>query len=220
MDGIHDMGGTQSWGTVRIDPSEPVFHERWEAKAFAFGALSARLSGQNLDAMRHAIDRQHPLDYLGDGYYGRWLAAVETMLMDSGILAPGAVEARARRLRGEDVEEPEQPEPHKPDYEPTAGGSLRVDCDRAPRFGGGDRVRAKMLANPGHTRLVHYIRGHEGTIVALQPPQVLPDTHAHFVAENAQPVYAVAFEAAELWGPDHEPFTLTIDCYEDYLEPA
>ena len=73
MDGIHDMGGTQGWGTVVIDPDEPVFAEPWEAKAFAFGALSARLSGTNLDAMRHAIDRQHPYDYLVDGYYGRWL---------------------------------------------------------------------------------------------------------------------------------------------------
>lgn len=220
VDGIHDMGGTQGWGTVRIDPDEPVFREPWQAKAFAFGALSARLSGQNLDAMRHAIDRQHPLDYLGDGYYGRWLAAVETMLIDSNILAPGAVEARARKQRGEDVEEPTTLEPHKPDYQPTAAGSVRVDCERAPRFSVGERVRAKMLANRGHSRLVHYIRGHEGTVVALQPAHVLPDTHAAFIAENAQPVYAVAFDSTELWGPDAEAFTLTIDCYDDYLEPS
>jgi nitrile hydratase len=96
-----------------------VFAEPWEAKAFAFGALSARLSGTNLDAMRHAIDRQHPHDYLVDGYYGRWLGCVETMLIDSGVLAPGAVEARARRSRGEDVEEPADPTLNKPDYQPT-----------------------------------------------------------------------------------------------------
>ncbi len=219
MDGIHDMGGTQGWGIVVIDPDEPVFHVPWEAKAFAFGALSARLSGQNLDAMRHAIDRQHPVDYLADGYYGRWLGAVETMLIDSGVLAPGAVEARARKLRGEDVEEPPAPSEHKPDYQPTAGGSLRR-TDRQPRFAVGDRVRAKTHAHAGHTRLVRYIRGHVGTVTVVQPSQVLPDTHAHFIAENAQPVYAVCFDSAELWGPDAEPFALTIDCYEDYLVPA
>lgn len=218
MDGIADMGGTQGWGTVSIEPDEPVFHERWEAKAFAFGALSARLSGQNLDAMRHAIDRQHPLDYLADGYYGRWLACVETMLIDSSVLAPGAVEARARKLRGEGVEEPARPKPHKPDYQPAAGGSLRIDCERPARFALGDQVRTKTLANAGHTRLARYIRGRVGTVVALQPPQVLPDTHAHFIAENAQPVYAVAFSSSELWGRDAEAFTLTIDCYDDYLE--
>jgi nitrile hydratase subunit beta len=133
VDGIHDMGGTQGWGTVTIDPHEPVFHEPWEARAFAFGALSARLSGTNLDTMRHAIDRQHPYEYLVDGYYGRWLGAVETMLVDTGVLAPGAVVARARRRRGEDVTEPEQPVVHKPDYQPTGPGSLRT-IDAAHRF--------------------------------------------------------------------------------------
>jgi nitrile hydratase subunit beta len=193
VDGIHDMGGTQGWGTVVIDPDEPVFAEPWEAKAFAFGALSARLSGTNLDAMRFAIDRQHPHDYLVDGYYGRWLGCVETMLVDSGVLAPGAVEARARRLRGEDVEEPAEPILNKPDYQPTASG---------------------------HTRLPRYVRGHAGVVTALLPSQVLPDTHAHCIAENAQHVYAVAFDSRELWGEGGEPFVLTISLYESYLEPA
>jgi nitrile hydratase len=57
-------------------------------------------------------------------------------------------------------------------------------------------------------------------VVALRPAQVLPDTHAHFIAENPQHVYAVAFDASELWGPDAEPFVLTIDLYENYLERA
>ena len=219
MDGIHDMGGTQGWGTVVIDPDEPVFAEPWEAKAFAFGALSARLSGTNLDAMRHAIDRQHPYDYLVDGYYGRWLGCVETMLVDSGVLAPGAVEARARRLRGEDVDEPADPTLNKPDYQPTRPGSLRQIDDpaalrRRPAGAG------PLLGPPGHTRLVRYVRGHVGTVTAIQPSQVLPDTHAHCVAENAQHVYAVAFDSTELWGADAEPFVLTIDLYESYLEPA
>ena len=43
------------------------------------------------------------------------------MLVDSAILAPGAVDARTRRLRCEDVEEPAVPEPAKPDYAPTCG---------------------------------------------------------------------------------------------------
>jgi nitrile hydratase subunit beta len=219
MDGIHDMGGMQGWGRVSIDPNEPVFAEPWEAKAFAFGALSARLSGGNLDAMRHAIDRQHPYDYLVDGYYGRWLGCVETQLVDTGVLPAGAVEARARKLRGENVTEPAATEPHKPDYQPTAGGSLRT-IESEPRFKVGDTVRAKTSANAGHSRLPRYTRGHTGTVVTIQPAQVLPDTHAHFVAENAQHVYAVSFPSTTLWGADAEDFTLTIDMYDDYLEPA
>jgi hypothetical protein len=49
---------------------------------------------------------------------------------------------------------------------------------------------------------------------------VLPDTAAHFVGENPQHVYAVEFPAHELWGEDAEPFTLTLDLYESYLEKA
>jgi nitrile hydratase subunit beta len=220
VDGIHDMGGTQGWGSVTIDPDEPVFGADWERKAFAYGALSSRMAGTNSDAFRHAINRQHPYDYLVDGYYGRWLGGVETLLVESGLLAPGAVEARARRLRGDDVDEPAPPaEPHKPDYQPTAGGSLR-STDRPVRFSVGDRVTAKQHASSGHTRLVRYVRGHTGTVVLVQPAHVLPDTHAHFIAENPQPVYAVRFDSKELWGPDAEPFTLTIDLYDDYLEEA
>ena len=219
MDGIHDMGGTQGWGTVKIPPDEPVFAEPWEAKVFAFGALSARLSGRNLDAMRHAIDRLHPYDYVAHGYSGRWLGCTETMLVESGVLAEGAVEARARKLRGEDVEEPPDPEPNKPDYKPTAAGSIR-QIDAEPKFQVGDKVRPHSFGPTGHTRLVRYIRGKVGTVTKLQPAQVLPDTHAHFVAENAQHVYAVTFDSTELWGPDAETFSLTIDCYEDYIEAA
>jgi hypothetical protein len=29
----------------------------------------------------------------------------------------------------------------------------------------------------------------------------------------------VAFDSKELWGDDADPFTLTIDMYDDYLEP-
>jgi nitrile hydratase subunit beta len=220
MDGIHDMGGTQGWGTVTIDPDEPVFESEWERKAFAFGALSSRIAGTNSNAFRHAIDRQHPYDYLVDGYYGRWLGATETLLVESGLLAPGAVDARARRLRGEDVEEPAAPaEPHKPDYQPTAPGSLR-ESDREVRFQVGDKVVARRQGPAGHTRLMRYVRGHTGTVARVQPAHLLPDTHAHFIAENPQPVYAVRFESTELWGDDAEAFTVTVDLYDDYLEAA
>jgi hypothetical protein len=33
-------------------------------------------------------------------------------------------------------------------------------------------------------------------------------------------VFAVRFASTELWGEAAEPFNLTIDLYDDYLEPA
>jgi nitrile hydratase subunit beta len=219
MDGIADMGGMQGWGRVQRPGDEPVFREKWEGRAFALGLLSMRTSGTNLDSFRHALDRQRPMDYIADGYYGRWCHAAETLLVDSSIIAPGAVEARARNLRGENVEEPAWPEPNKPDYAPTAAGSLR-EVTEPPVFAVGNRVRAKDIHPTKHTRLPRYVRGREGVIERVQPSALLPDTHATFEGENAQHVYSVRFDSHDLWGPDAEDFTLNIDLWESYLEAA
>jgi nitrile hydratase subunit beta len=218
MDSIADMGGTQGWGPARVPTDEPPFAEPWEGRSFALTVLTmGRISGRNLDAFRHALGRLHPVDYLVDGYYGRWLNAAELMLTDSAVLAPGAVDARARRNRGEDVEEPAFPEPARPDYRATAAGSLR-EVDHEPAFEVGAVVRTKDLHPEGPTKLPRYLRRRTGTVHALRPAHVLPDTHAVFAGENPQHVYTVAFPSTELWGPDAEPFTLHAEVFESYLE--
>ena len=218
--GIHDMGGAEDWGGVLVpEPGEPPFREPWEARAFAIALLSMRVSGTNLNAFRHAMDRLDREEYLDDGYYGRWLHGAENLLYDSAIIAPGTVEARAANLAGGTVEEPPAPQPDRPDYKPTAAGSIR-SIDSPQRFAAGQRVRAKRLDPPGHTRLPRYVMGHEGEVVAVETAQVLPDTHAHFQGENAQWVYTVRFHSHELFGRDAERFDLNIDLYEDYLEGA
>jgi len=140
MDGIHDMGGMQGWGSVEIESDEPVFAEDWQARAFALSLASMGVSGTNLDAFRHGLERLHPLDYLGDGYYGRWLACAELLCVDSGILPSGAVDARARKLRGEEVDEPADVGVNKPQYERGGPGSLR-EIDAEPAFQVGQTVR-------------------------------------------------------------------------------
>jgi nitrile hydratase beta subunit len=220
MDTVADMGGQQGYGKVQLDPpDDPPFHEEWERRAFAMALLSMRMSGTNLDTFRYGLARQHPIDYLAFGYYGRWLKMAESLLVDSAIIAPGAVDARARKLMGEDVEEPPVPEPTKPDYTPSGPGSIR-QVDYPPKFALDDRVRAADRHPTGHTRLARYVRGRTGVVRMVQPAQVLPDTNAHFLGENPQHVYNVAFDSTELWGPDAEPFTLGIDLYESYLEAA
>ena len=217
MDGIHDMGGAHGWGAVAIEPDEPVFAADWHARTFALGLASMGASGTNLDAFRHALERLHPVDYLADGYYGRWLAAAELLLVDSGVLAQGAVEARARRLAGEDVSEPADVDVRKPSYERGGPGSLR-QIDDAPAFEAGQRVRAREQYKAGHTRMPAYVRGRAGVVEARRPAAVLPDSTAHFTGEDAQHVYTVRFEATDLWGPGAEPATVFIDLFESYLE--
>jgi nitrile hydratase len=220
MDGVHDMGGRAEHfrPLPTIDPDEPAFHAEWEGKAFALALLANRVSGANLHAFRHAIERVPEPEYLS-GYYERWLASAEILLLDSGILAPGAVAARAENLRGGRVEEPAVPEPNKPTMPSGGGGNLRT-VEAPPAFAVGDTVTTRTSVPSTHDRLPSYARGRAGTVTAVQPAQVLPDTAAHFVGENPEHVYAVEFAAHELWGEDAEPFTLTLDLYESYLEKA
>jgi nitrile hydratase beta subunit len=220
MDGIADMGGTEGWGPAQ-HPSEdePVFPQPWHSRAFALTLAANGLAGGNLDSFRHALERLDRAAYLDDGYFGRWLNGAEQILIDGTVLAPSAVDARARNLRGEQVDEPEIPERVDRNYAPTAEGSFRT-VDTAPAFAVGQRVRAKNISPAGHTRLPRYVRGHTGVVTLVGPAAVFPDSNAHFRGEDPQYVYTVGFESAELWGADAEPFTLTIEMFESYLEAA
>ena len=218
MDGIHDLGGMQGFGAATTPHPEPTFDEPWEGKAFALGLLSIRVSGTNLHAFRHAMNRVPPVDYLS-GYYARWALGAQNLLTDSGIVSDAQVAARAARLSGQEADEPPSPEPHKPEMASGGPGNLR-SLETPPAFNVGDTVRTRDLDPSGHTRLARYVRRRSGTVAAILPAQVFPDSAAHFLGEDPQHVYAVEFASAELWGPGAEPFSLTIDLYEPYLEPA
>ena len=218
MDGIHDMGGMQGFGRTMPPNEAGPFAEPWEGKAFALGLLAIRASGANLHAFRHAIERVPPTEYLSD-YYARWLLGAQNLLADSGIVSDDEVAARAARLSGQDAEEPPPPQPHKPQMASGGPGNLR-SLETPPAFAVGDAVRTRDLDPVGHTRLPRYVRRRTGTVTAIQPAQVFPDSAAHFLGEDPQHVYSVEFASDELWGPGAEPFDLTIDLYEHYLEPA
>jgi len=218
VDGIHDMGGMQGFGHVQPLTAAPPFAERWEGKAFVIGALAARIAGTNLHAFRHAIERVPPREYLA-GYWNRWTIGAQIMMEDSGIVTDEEVRARAARLSGQDVPAPLAPTPHKPQMPSGGAGNLRP-LDTPPAFAVGDRVRVADLDPTGHTKMPRYVRRRTGTVTALLPGQVFPDTAAHFAGENPQHCYTVDFDSRELWGSDAEPFRLSIDLFEPYLEPA
>lgn len=211
------MGGMQGFGHVQPLTDAPPFEEAWEGRAFALGLLAIRAAGANLHAFRHALERVPPAEYLSE-YYNRWAVAAGLLLADSGVVSPEQVAARAARLSGRDVPEPEPPEPHKPEMASGGPGNLR-SLDTPPAFAVGDRVRTADLHPAGHTRLPRYVRRRTGTVTAIQPSAVFPDTAAHFRGENPQHCYAVEFDSRELWGPDAESFRLSIDLFEPYLEP-
>jgi nitrile hydratase len=89
------------------------------------------------------------------------------------------------------------------------------------RFDVGQRVRARNLNPPGHTRLPRYARGKRGTIIRRHGVHVFPDTNAHFLGEQPQHLYSVRFAAPELWGDGAAPRdAVYLDLWDSYLEHA
>src|SRR5215470_12904752 len=164
------MGGLHGFGSVLVEPDEPVFHARWEARVF--GIVNLLPSG-NVDAGRHGLERLDPVSYLENGYYGRWLAALERGLLARGILAAGEIEARMREPR------PRAARAAAPRWRPPPRLSYARAVDRAPRFAAGAAVRTRNYQPEGHTRLPAYARCRRGAIERVHPAMVYPDDHAH-----------------------------------------
>jgi len=85
------------------------------------------------------------------------------------------------------------------------------------KFAAGSRVRARAADPDGHTRLPRYARGHAGEVIEVRASWQLPDEAVRGVART-EPVYAVRFTAAELWGSGSH--SVILDLWESYLEEA
>jgi len=219
MNGVHDMGGMTCFGPIRREENEPNFHSPWERRVFALTMLAI---GQvdTVDAFRHAIERMDPAHYLSSSYYEHWLAALETLAAEKGVLTQGELATGTVKDASAGGGTPLPPEAIPAVVQHGAPAS-RETGRTTPRFKPGDRVVARNLNPPGHTRLPRYVRGKRGTIDRVHGTFVYPDTNAHGGGEQPQPVYSVRFDAVELWGPTASARdSLYIDLWEDYLENA
>ncbi|MFL6142082.1 MAG: SH3-like domain-containing protein [Labedaea sp.] len=87
----------------------------------------------------------------------------------------------------------------------------------AVTFTPGQRVRARLHAAPGHTRLPLYVRGRAGTVHALRGHFPFPDDLARFGRAERQALYSVRFPATALWGADAGAHVVYLDLFESYL---
>jgi nitrile hydratase len=219
MNGVHDMGGLQGFGPVAPEADEPLFHAAWERRALGL-TLAMGATGQwNIDQSRAMRESLPPALYLGSSYYQIWLAALERLMLQRGLV--NAAELAAGRLQ----------QPPRPvdrvlrldavDAALACGTPASRPAADAARFTVGDHVRARNLNPPTHTRLPRYVRGHVGSVVAVHGAHVWPDTHATTGDESPQWLYTVEFSAAELWGPQgHASDAVSVDAWDAYLEPA
>ena len=222
MNGPQDIGGMHGFGPVEHEDNEPVFHHEWEGR---FMGIRRQLPIINLDAWRHTIESLPPEGYYGKPYYERWLLAYEPLLEREGILTQAELDERTWHFQ----EHPNEAPPRRDDpARATAARRQLLQRDRleretgaTPRFAAGDEVRAKNVHVAHHTRLPRYARGKRGVVIRCYGAHDFPDTNAHGLGPQPQPVYSVQFDAAELWGGSAEANQkVYLDLWESYLEPA
>jgi nitrile hydratase beta subunit len=218
MDGAQDMGGVWS-GPVQPEPNEPPFHAEWERRAFALTLAMAMPGGWNIDMSRFAREDRPPQDYLSMSYFEIWLAGLERLMLERNLVSPDEIEA-GRPLH------PPKPVARTLTAEGVAGmlhrgGPTERQALRPGYFVPGDRVRARTINPPTHTRLPRYVRGHVGVVERVLGCHVYPDSNARGAGENPQWLYTVTFDGRELWGDGSDPgLKVSVDAWEPYLEPA
>jgi nitrile hydratase subunit beta len=213
------MGGVHGFGAVLPEADEPVFHANWERRVLALTLAMGATGEWTLDAARFARENRPPAEYLSKSYYQIWLAGLEQLLVERGLVAPEELaagrslwpaKAVKRTLAARDTTRLLK-----------RGSPTSREAPRPARFKVGDQVRAKNIHPVTHTRLPRYVRGHTGTITCVHGCHVFPDSNAHERGEDPQWLYTVSFQGRELWGADADPtVTVSVDAFEPYLEPA
>jgi nitrile hydratase len=222
MNGAHDLGGMHGFGPIQPEPeaTEPVFHAAWERRIFALALAAGALGQWNIDMSRYARERQHPVDYLRHSYYENWLAGLETLLVEHGLVTPEELAiGQAAGLATASLRQRLLP-PERVPQTLALGSPVVMATPQPPRFTIGAPVRARNQHPTTHTREPRYVRGRVGVIAAHYGAHVFPDRNA-VGAKEGQHLYSVRFEASELWGvaaPGRS--AVYVDLWEAYLEPA
>jgi nitrile hydratase subunit beta len=209
-----DLGGQPGHGAVTPEPEGERFKADWEARALALTLAMGATGAWNIDMSRAA--RETLPNYRALGYYELWIAGLQKLLQERGLLsadelaagralhAPHAVE---RVLVAADVESV------------LAKGAPTERPATAPaRFAVGQAVRTYAGEIPHHTRLPRYARGKRGVVERLNGVHVFADAHAHGLGEQPHWLYTVVFEGTELWGDATPGLKVSIDAWEPYLE--
>jgi len=210
-----DLGGQGACGAIVPEPEDVLFHAAWEPRALALTLAMGATGSWNLDASRAA--RETLPDYAQLDYYRIWLAALEKLMAERGMVLPDEIAAGhalhppvpvARVLQAAQV--PGVLAKGSPTARPT---------DAPARFRVGQAVRMRRQDGTHHTRAPGYVQGRRGTIESVHGAHIFADNHAHGLGESPQWLYTVVFEGRELWGPATDAGQrVSVDAWESYLD--
>lgn len=219
MDGIHDMGGMHGFGPIIREEEEPVFHYLWEGRVLAIvRATPIPIPG----GMRNNIETMDPGHYLTSSYYEKWLHARIKGLIDAGAITPEELEEKVRFFEDNPDESVLEHVSVEAETVPTSRASFpNRNLEKiSPKFEIGSRIKTRNIHSEGHNRLPRYVRGKPGEVTNFYGIHALQDALPTGQSAPLEPLYAVQFDAKELWGESAEPnSTVTLDMWESYLEP-
>ena len=215
-----DLGGQLGHGAIFAhDPPEAeatLWHARWEPRALALTLAMGATGAWTIDQSRAA--RETLPDYAGLGYYRIWLAGLQQLLSERGLVSDDELAA------GHSLH-PALPLPQRLAASEVAaalakGSTSWRPTNKPPRFALGDRVRTAALPSPHHSRLPAYARDKPGTVERRHGMHVFADSNAQGLGEQPQWLYSVVFLGTDLWGPDTDPdLRVSIDAWQSYLQP-
>ena len=211
------MGGMHGLGPIPVDDDEAL-HEDWERRTFALHMIVQEHGVYDLDEFRHARERLDPAEYLEASYYEKWLASLELLLDEEGVVPETERAARLDTFDGT-IAEREDPELTRRVREAFESDRFEAVEQHEPRFDPGDEVVVRNVHPEGHTRVPGYARKATGIIRKHYGSFNLPDASVDG-EERSEPCYSVTFEASELWGEDTDADAVNIDMYESYVESA
>ena len=225
MSRVHDMGGRFGDSVIMPEAEDDlVFYEEWHGRALAITLAAGALGKWNIDISRHARECLSPVDYASMSYYEKWMAGLAGLLVDTNILSREELEQG--RAIGSSNLTAKRMGANKVAGVLASGGPADRPSDVPVFYNVGEMVQTRKIngnrhVNGGHTRLPSYAVGAVGRIVMIHGAHILPDSSAHNLGDAAEPLYAVAFSASELWAnPEHPKDEVVLDLWQSYLSGA
>src|SRR4029077_983479 len=145
-----DLGGQDVRDAIVMEPEGELFHAPWEPRVMALVVAMGPTGLSNIDMNRAA--RETLPNYRDLSYYEIWLAALEKLALQNGVLSESPP-APKQVLHAADVMAAVKK--GRPASRPAAAPA---------RFSIGDRVRTARREPQHHTRLPRYARGKLGVI--------------------------------------------------------
>ncbi len=98
MPKVHDRGGWPN--NDPIDQTEHVM-EGWERRVDSLNSVLGEKGLKNTDQLRRAIESLTQDQYESLSYYEKWTAAMETLLVEQGVMTSAEIDKKMAELAKE-----------------------------------------------------------------------------------------------------------------------